>query len=49
MRISSFVPPFASARASARMDSSLRLRNLPRSAGMMQNVHGWSQPSAILR
>ncbi len=22
---------------------------LPRSAGMMQNVHGWSQPSAIFR
>src|ERR1017187_2039534 len=34
--------------ASATIDSSRRERNLPRSCGIMQKLHGWSQPSAIL-
>ena len=41
-------PLRASRSASAITDSKRRERNCPRSCGMMQNVQGWSQPSAIL-
>ncbi len=34
--------------ASAMTDSKRRERNCPRNCGIMQNVQGWSQPSAIL-
>ncbi len=41
-------PDAARFSASRTTDSKRRLRNFPRSCGIMQNVHGWSQPSAIL-
>ena len=49
IKINSRVPAATSARASLRIDSLLRERKRPRNCGMMQNVHGWSQPSATLR
>ena len=48
IRLISFTPSLTSWRASATTLSTVRLRWRPRICGMMQNVHGWLQPSAIL-
>ena len=47
IRLSSRTPSATSCRASATTLATVRLRCRPRICGMMQNVHGWLQPSAI--
>ena len=49
MTLSSRTPCPASMRASASTESSVRLWNRPRIAGIAQNAHTRSQPSAIFK